>query len=54
VTTSDRGETTLGRRKRGDNVSWTDMNLTGSKIEKIHVVNLAGTNEQWRFKATIS
>jgi hypothetical protein len=31
VATSAGGETTLGRGKRGDNASWADANLTGSK-----------------------
>jgi hypothetical protein len=33
-----------GRRKRGDNVIWADANLSGSKNEKIHVVNSVAIN----------
>jgi hypothetical protein len=40
--TSIEGETTPGRGKRGDDVSWADANLTESKNEKkIHAVNSA-------------
>jgi hypothetical protein len=28
------GETTLEREKRGDDVSWADVNLTGPKNDK--------------------
>jgi hypothetical protein len=34
MVTSVRGEAALGREKGGDNVSWADMNLTGSKNKK--------------------
>jgi hypothetical protein len=34
VVTSVGGEVTSGRGKGGDNASWTDVNLTGSKNKK--------------------
>jgi hypothetical protein len=44
MVTSVRGEAALGREKGGDNVSWADMNLTGSKNKiKIHTVGSATT-----------
>jgi hypothetical protein len=43
IVTSVRGEAALGRGKGGDDVSWADINLTGSKNKKIHAVGLATT-----------
>jgi hypothetical protein len=34
MTTLAEGEAAPGRRKRGDDVSWADVNLTRSKIEE--------------------
>jgi hypothetical protein len=43
--TSARGEAAPRRGKGGDNISWVDANLTGSKNEKkIHTVDSTGTN----------
>jgi hypothetical protein len=37
----------VGRhRKRGDDVSWADANLTGQKMKKMHTINLVATNGQ--------
>jgi hypothetical protein len=44
VVTSVGGEVTSRRRKRGDDVSWADANLSKPKMEKIHVVNSVATN----------
>jgi hypothetical protein len=44
VTTLAEGDAASGRGKRGDGVSWADVNLTGSKMKKIHVINSDGTN----------
>jgi hypothetical protein len=40
------GEATPGRGKGEDDVSWADVNFTGPKIKKIHMVNSAVTNGQ--------
>jgi hypothetical protein len=48
------GEVTIRREKEGDNTSWTNTNLTGPKMKKIHVVDSVGTNGWWRFKAAMS
>jgi hypothetical protein len=48
------GEPASGREKGGDNASWTDANLTESKMKKIHAVDLAASNVQWRLKTTMS
>jgi hypothetical protein len=37
VTTSDGEEAAPGRRKGGDDTSWTDANLTGPKNEKKYI-----------------
>jgi hypothetical protein len=43
--TSTEGEAAPERGNRGDNVSWTDVNLTGAKNEKkINKIDSAGTN----------
>jgi hypothetical protein len=39
VATSVGGEATPERRKGGDDISWTDVDLTGSKIKKIHAID---------------
>jgi hypothetical protein len=39
------GETAPERGKRGDDVCWADVNLTGAKKEKINAINSAGINE---------
>jgi hypothetical protein len=44
VTTSIRGEATLGREKGVDDASWADVNLTGPKNEKNHVIDSIATN----------
>jgi hypothetical protein len=36
-------EAALGRRKRVDDVSWADTNLTELKMKKIHTDNSVGT-----------
>jgi hypothetical protein len=48
------GEAAPGRGKGEDDVNWADINLTGSKMKKIHIVNSVATNERWRFKAMMS
>jgi hypothetical protein len=35
-----------GEEKGGDDASWADKNLSGPKIEKIHMVDSAATNGQ--------
>jgi hypothetical protein len=40
------GEATPGRRKKVDDASWTDVNLTRTKIKKIRTVDLVVTNER--------
>jgi hypothetical protein len=54
VTTSTRGDATLGRKKGGNDVSWADANLTRSKNEKkstqlIELVQMDGGDlkQQW-------
>jgi hypothetical protein len=44
VVTPTGGEVAPRREKRGDDASWTETNLTGLKIKKIHVVDSAATN----------
>jgi hypothetical protein len=44
VTTLAGGETTPRREKGVDDASWVDVNLTVSKIKKIHVIDSASTN----------
>jgi hypothetical protein len=57
VATSARGETTLGRKKGGDDVNWADANLNRSKNKN---KNLCGRlscnyiNGRCRFKATMT
>jgi hypothetical protein len=46
VMTSAEGEVALRRGKRGDDTSWANVNITGRKMKKIHVVNSAGTNRR--------
>jgi hypothetical protein len=49
------GREAAPRRGKGwDDASWADMNFTGLKMIKIHAVDSAVTNKQWRFKAIIS
>jgi hypothetical protein len=43
VATSAGGGATLGRRKGVDNVCWANVNLTGSKIKKIHAIDSVAT-----------
>jgi hypothetical protein len=54
VVTPTGGEVAPRREKRGDDASWTETNLTGLKIQKIHVVDSAATNGRWKFKVIIS
>jgi hypothetical protein len=44
VTTSTEGEVAPVRRKRGDDISWADTNLTEQKIKKINTVDSTTTN----------
>jgi hypothetical protein len=44
VATSVRGEATLRRRKGGGDASWADVNPTGQKMKKIHVVDSVAIN----------
>jgi hypothetical protein len=44
VTTSAGGEVAPGRGKRGNDASWADSNLISWKINKIYMVDSAGTN----------
>jgi hypothetical protein len=53
VTTSASGEAVPGRGKGVDNTYWTDMNLTGQKMKKIHAVDSISTNWRWRFNTTM-
>jgi hypothetical protein len=46
VTPSARGEAAPRRKNRGDDASWTDVNLTGQKMKKINMFDSAGTNER--------
>jgi hypothetical protein len=41
---SAEGEMTPERKKGGDDVSWTEVNLTRSKNKKIYAVDLTATN----------
>jgi hypothetical protein len=50
VMMSAEGEATPGRRKKVDDASWTDVNLTRTKMKKIRTVDLVVTNERRRFK----
>jgi hypothetical protein len=54
VMMSAKWEAASWRGKGGDDASWTDVNFTRLKIKKIHTIDLAATNTQWKFKATIS
>jgi hypothetical protein len=54
VTTSVREVAAPGRRKRWDDVSWIDVNLTGPKNKKNSQVDSAGTNGRWKFKIAMS
>jgi hypothetical protein len=45
MTMSAGGEMTPSRKK-GDNASWTDVNLTGLKNKKNHAIDSAATNGQ--------
>jgi hypothetical protein len=38
------GEATLGKRKGGDDASWTHANLIRPKMKKIHAIDLVVTN----------
>jgi hypothetical protein len=44
--TSVGGDAAPRRGKRADDVSWADVNFTGPKNEKIHVVDSASTNRR--------
>jgi hypothetical protein len=44
VTTLTGVEATPKRRKGGDDVSWTDVNLTEPKIKKFYTVNSVAIN----------
>jgi hypothetical protein len=44
VITSTEGEAALGKEKRGDNMSWADVNLTWLKNEKNHAIDLTAIN----------
>jgi hypothetical protein len=49
-----RGEAAPGKKKKGDDTSWTDANFTGPKKKKINVVDSITANDQWRFKVIMS
>jgi hypothetical protein len=44
VITSVRGEAAPEKEKRGDSVSWADVNFIRLKIKKIHTIDSAGIN----------
>jgi hypothetical protein len=44
VTASTREEVAPGRKNGGNDGSWADTNLIGSKIKKNHAVDLAAIN----------
>jgi hypothetical protein len=44
MTMLDRGEVAPGRGKGEDDASWADVNLTGPKMKKICVIDLAAIN----------
>jgi hypothetical protein len=44
VAMSAGGEATPRREMGGDDASWTDVNLIGLKIKRIHVVDSTATN----------
>jgi hypothetical protein len=41
-----RGEAAPGKKKKGDDTSWTDANFTGPKKKKINVVDSITANDQ--------
>jgi hypothetical protein len=54
MTTSVGWEVALRRGKEGDDASWADTNLTGSKNKENSRGRFICTNGRWRFKATMS
>jgi hypothetical protein len=54
VTTSNGGEVAPGRGKGGGDTVGLAQILLGQKIKKIHMVDSVATNEQLRFKTTMS
>jgi hypothetical protein len=55
LATSVGGRAPPARGKRGDDVSWSGVNLIRSENEKkIHAIDSTTTNGWWKFKAMIS